>query len=466
MSPDHSRPRLSAQTLGQSRVAAPSYDRSGAAPIVHLGMGAFARAHLATYADDLLTSGGRAMIRAVSLRSPRAAAQLAPQDGLFTVTEREDAATAAPRLVGSVASMRTGPEHAIAAIADPATTLVTLTVTEDGYQPVPDEPLDPSTASPLSAAAVLALGLDQRRRDSMSGLVVASMDNLLDNGPTMRARVLEVAKRLSPELSPWIETEVPFPSSVVDRMVPATTPTDLDDVVSRLGLTDLAAVSAEHHRSWFIEAADGFPPLADVGVNVVRDIEGYQRRKLWLLNAPHSAFAYCGLLTGCVTIADAATHPDVSRFVERLTDDIIDTAQFPASLQATSFAADARRRFANSSLGHTCQQVGADGSGKLPQRLFPVVAARRSGGGGTTRFALVAAIWLAAASGLAVGGRPLPIVADPAQEPLRQAATSHDLGHLIEIGLGASREPDFKQEVDSALRRLVQDGPMTLVEGS
>jgi fructuronate reductase len=461
---DLNRPRLSARTVRQARVVGPSYDRSGVAPIVHLGMGGFARAHLATYADDLLASGGRAMIRAVSLRSPRAEAQLAPQDGLFTVTEREGTATAAPRLVGSVASMRTGPEHAIAAVADATTTLVTLTVTEDGYQPVPDERLEPSGASPLSASAVLALGLDQRRRDSLPGPVIASMDNLLDNGTTLRARVLEVAGRLSPKLPPWIETEVQFPRSVVDRMVPATTPTDLDDVARHLGLTDLAAVSAEHHRSWFIEPADGFPPLADVGVEVVPDIEGHQRRKLWLLNAPHSALAYCGLLTGCVTIADAATHPDVSRFVERLTDDIIDTARFPASLRAASFAADARRRFANSSLGHTCQQVGADGSRKLPQRLLPVVAARRSRGGDTTRFALVAAIWLAAASGLAVD-HPLPIVADPAREPLRQAATSHDLDHLVEIGLGDNCGPDFKREIGSAVRRLVQDGPMTLVEG-
>ena len=401
---------------------APPYERGGPAPIVHLGVGAFARAHLGVYADGLLRSGHGALVHGVSLRSPHAEAQLGPQDGLYSLTERERQGDAAPLVLGAFGAVGTGPDVAIEAIAAPSTTMVTLTVTEKGYG------ID-------EAPSVLAAGLSARDR-SLPAPVVASLDNLADNGVLLRRRVLAAAERIDVGLARWIEHEVRFPSSVVDRMVPATTPADLDLVAVRLGLRDEGAVVAERHCSWTIERVQGLPPLDTVGVELVDDVGPHQRRKLWLLNLPHSAFAYAGLLAGCDTIAQATEHPDVAPFVAALVEDVLEVCEVPG---ARDFAEDALRRFGNPSLGHTCVQVAADGSEKLPQRLLPVVAARRAQGRGTARGALVVAMWSAAVTGAPLGGRTLPAVQD-------RAST------LIDV------DPEFDAEVAAARRALEGHG--------
>lgn len=318
------------------------------------------------------------MIRGVSLRSRTAEDQLAPQDGLYTVLERGPDAEP-PRVVGSLTSVGTGPEAVIDALAAPTARLVTLTITEKGYEG--------------TAPSVLAAGLAQRRAAGAGPVVVASLDNLLGNGALLRERVLAAAPAGD---RGWIDEQVRFPSSVVDRMVPATTPADLAEVAAWLGLDDEAAVVAEHHRSWVIEEVDGLPPLADVGVEVVPDVTPYERRKLWLLNGPHSALAYAGLAAGCTTIAEAAAHPVVAPFVRRYVDEVLEVADLPKAVEALAFAAEAMTRFANPALGHTCAQVGTDGSKKLPQRLVPVLAARRAAGLSTRSGALVIAGWVAA----------------------------------------------------------------------
>jgi len=420
----------------------PTYDRSGAPSIVHLGVGAFARAHLGVFADDLLHAGWPAMVRGISLRSARAAQQLGPQDGLYSVLEREPGADAPLRVVGSVASVATGPEAAIEAIASPDTSLVTLTVTEKGYEP----------GAP--AASVIAAGL-ARRPEGAPAPVIASLDNVAGNGALLRERVLAVADRLDAALGRRIAADVAVPSSVVDRMVPATTPADLDRVAERLGLRDLAAVVAEHHRSWVIGATDRLPPLADAGVEVVPDVAPYERRKLWLLNGPHSAFAYGGLVAGCTTIAEAVSHASVWAFVRQLVDEVLEVADLPASTRPRTFAEEALRRFANPDLGHTCAQVGTDGSQKLRQRLLPVAARRRELGLRTDRFALVAAIWVGAVGGVPVRGMRLPQLPDP--------AAGADVDTLV-AALGADRA--FSAQVVDALGRLTREGPAVLEEAA
>ena len=450
--------RLSAASVSRARAAGPTYDRVGPAPIVHLGVGAFARAHLGVYADDLLRAGWPAMIRGVSLRNHRAEDQLAPQDGLYTLLEREPGPERPLRVLGSLASVATGRAAAVAAIGSAATTLVTLTVTEKGY-------------APDSAPAVVGEGLARRDRTAPAP-VVASLDNVLDNGGLLRRRVLEVADRTDPTLARWIADAVRFPDSVVDRMVPATTAADLDEVEQRLGLRDEAAVVAEHHCSWAITVVDGLPPLGDVGVQVVADVGPFQRRKLWLLNGPHSALAYAGLLSGCDTIAAASRHPLVRSFVDRLIEDVLPVADLPSDLDGRAYAADALHRFGNDALGHTCRQVGADGSQKLLQRVLPVVTARRQKGLPTERFAVVVAVWLAAATALPLGGVTLPTVEDPVAEDLCRIAAGGDLRALSAAGLGATADGAFADEVAGTLGRLmrvrgrrVAGGPMTATLG-
>lgn len=450
-------PRLSARTLGRVQAAAvPAYDRSAEPTIVHLGMGAFARAHLGVYADDLLRNGWPATIRAVSLRSSRAEQQLAPQDGLYSVTEREAGDARPPQVVGSVTSVSTGTHHAIDAIANPAVSMVTLTITEKGYEPSPaDQSPAADPAEPTTAPEVLVAGLRRRHLLGLGAPVVVSLDNLLDNGSTLRSRAIEVADRIDASFARWVAQDIQFPNSVVDRMVPTTTPADIEEIARHLGVLDEAAVTAERHRSWVVTACPGLPPLDDVGVEVVSDTSAYQRRKLWLLNAPHSALAYRGLQAGCVTIAEAAEHAEVHDFVRRLQDEILEVADLPATTRPKDFAAEAMVRFRNPSLGHTCVQVGADGSRKLQQRLFPVVRARIERGLPTTRFAIVVATWLAAAGGVSINGRPLPALEDPSADALHAAADQGDLQRLVEIGLGNDLEPRFAAEVAHALTELL-----------
>jgi fructuronate reductase len=288
--------------------------------------------------------------------------------------------------------------------------------------------------------------------------VFASLDNLLDNGSVLRERVLEAAETFDPSLAPWIDQNVLFPSSVVDRMVPAPTERDLEDIADRLGLIDRAAVGAEQHRSWIIRSVDGLAPLADVGVELVRDVAPFERRKLWLLNGPHSATAYGGLLAGHDTIAAAVTDPVLARFVRGLVDDTLEVAELPAGLEAANFADQALRRFANPALGHTCAQVGADGSSKLPQRLLPVVAARRERALGTKAFAVVAAIWIAATARVKVRGVDLPRLQDPMAGALCAAARRNDAQELSRVALGSLAGKAFTAEVASELQRLSAEG--------
>jgi fructuronate reductase len=449
-------PRLSAVTLARARSSAvPGYDRSGPPPIVHIGLGGFARAHLGVYADDLLRIGGAGLIHGVSLHSRRTEAALVPQDCLYTVTEREPDCEPRRAVVGSVASVATGHANALAALCAPTTTFVTLTVTEKGYD-VPPEDLE-RPERPGSAPGLLALALAQRRAAGTKPPIIASLDNVADNGSLLRAKVTEVGACLGLDLAEWIAEEVTFTSSVVDRMVPTPTPRDLDATTSWLGLADLGAVATERHRSWVMTADERLAPWADVGVELVPDVVPYEQRKLWLLNGAHSALAYGGLLAGCATIAEAAADHRVSRFVRGLVDDVLGTSLISTALRPAAFADEAFGRFLNPNLRHSCEQVAADGSRKLPQRFLPVVAARESAGLDTMRFATVAAIWVAAASGMVVDGVSLPAIDDPEAARLR-AAGSSELDHLVRLALRHSFDETFTATVAAALRRLARLG--------
>jgi fructuronate reductase len=435
--------------------APPGYDRAAAPGIAHLGVGAFVRAHLAVYADDLLRLGHPALMRGVSLHDPRAEEELAAQDGFYSVTEREPGAAPRLRVIGSITSAATGPDAALRALTATTTRLVTLTITEKGYDLPPADLEHPER--PASAPGLLALALHRWRASGQAPPVVAALDNVSANGTELRARVLQVAGRLRPDLSSWIEDEVSFPNSVVDRMVPASRQRDLADVATRLGLVDLAAVTTEAHRSWVVTHDARLEPWRAVGVELVSDTTPYEQRKLWLLNGPHSALAYCGLLAGRATIASAADDDTLSAFVARLVDDVLEVVRLPAALRPREFASDALRRFRNPGLGHTCVQVGADGSRKLPQRFGAVVAARLRAGLDVTRVATVVALWIAATAGLELRGARLPGLEDPDAERLRERRVD-GLEAVAGAALDGRFEPAFVAVVAQTLRRLVDEG--------
>lgn len=393
---------------GPRSVRLPSYDRTAVrAGIVHLGLGAFARAHLARYCDDLLTLGdGAAAITGAAVRSAATVRALAGQDGLYTLIE-SDAEGADLRVIGSVTGLATGAEATIGAVADQAVTTVTLTITEKGYHhnlvtgrldgTHPAVRHDAAHAdAPVTAPGVLVAALRRRRDAGHGGLAVVSCDNLPGNGRVTAAVVTELAARTDPDLAAWIAEEIAFPSTVVDRIVPATTDADRRLVASHLGLHDAAPVRAERHCAWVVEKAAGLPGWDRVGATVVDDVTPWQELKLRLVNGPHSALAYLGALAGHATIDAAVADPALAGFVRTLAvDEIVPTLPPAVAGQADATAATTLVRFANPTLGHRTRQVAADGSHKLRQRILGPVADRLQAGAPVDRLALVVAAWMA-----------------------------------------------------------------------
>lgn len=456
--------------------AADAVDAAGsvAPSIVHIGVGAFARAHLGVYIDDLMRLGRSGPIHGVSLRSTRAESQMTPQDCLYSVTTREPDAEPKTRVISSFAAVETGVDAAIRAISDPNVVMVTVTATEKAYVQSPTDPsVDASADVPAqdrSIGEVLARALAARYGAGGGHLVIASLDNVLDNGDVLRdlvhAAVTDVAGSTESFLE-WVRSNVWFPRSVVDRMVPATTTVDLQEVASRMGVRDEAAVIAEAHRSWVIESVDGLPPLELVGVQIVDDTGPYERRKLHLLNGPHSTVAYSGLLHGHTTIAEAVGDPMIRTFTDGVVDDVLEVAPLLGLgdvLQPRTFATRSLHRFGNGSLGHTCAQVGADGSRKIAQRLLPIMDLRTDNGLDITRLAMVTAMWLVVVSGTAVRGSKRPTVEDPTRDAVVAVmAGSSDPNRIttaLHVAFG-ERITRHVPVITEAFDRLVSSGLIT-----
>ncbi|MFD0205325.1 MULTISPECIES: mannitol dehydrogenase family protein [Saccharothrix] len=377
-------PRLSAARL--PAWLADDLPRAGVG-IVHIGLGAFHRAHQAVLTQEALrVEPGPWGICAVAQRNGRLVDALVEQDHLFTVTER-GAAQDRLRVVGSVREALLAveqPDRLATVLSEPDTRVVTLTVTESGYRhdPVtgrlraddPDVAADLAGGPPCTPVGQLVGGLRRRRERGHPGLTVVSCDNLPDNGRLVGRLVREFCvRRGEHDLVEWVEEHVRFPSSVVDQIVPATTEADLVRVAEALGLEDRAAVVGEPHRRWVVEDdfAAGRPAWDAVGVELVADIAPHQAAKLRLVNGTHSALAHLGLLAGCTTTADALACPAIAHFAERL----LSTETGP-SLRRFGLEPDEREvgalltRLANPRIAHRLDQIAADAARKLPQRLL------------------------------------------------------------------------------------------------
>ena len=393
-----------------ARIVRPDYDRNQPAGIVHLGLGAFHRAHQAACFDQLMRMGETGwMIRGVSLRSPTVADQLNPQDGLYTIVEREGSETSL-RVIGSVRDVLVGPQDeaaVVAALAHPDVALVTLTVTEKGYH------LDPDTgrlrledeaigrdrvnpARPRTVPGVLTAGLKARRDAGLAPFTVLSCDNLPDNGPRTREAVLGFARQLDAGLADWIAAEVRFPASMVDRIVPATTPEDIAALASEAGYHDAAMVKTEPFTQWVVEDDFGArrPPLERVGVQMTDDVAAWERAKLRLLNGSHSALAYLGALAGHTYVHQAIAAPGFERFVERLWDEAEAVLDPPSGFDARAYRDALKARYANAALNHSLVQIAMDGSQKLPQRLLAGLRQARAKGLACEAISLAVAAWM------------------------------------------------------------------------
>ncbi len=370
-------------------LARPGYDRRAVRTgIVHLGLGAFHRAHQALYTEAALARGDtRWGIAGVELRRRHTVDLLARQDHLYTVTKRYGE-TVHTRLVGAVHRALFAPEslsQLLQLIADPSVSIVSLTVTEKGYYRSPGGGLDtcaPEIAqdlatpdTPRTALGVIAAGL--RLRPANAALTVLSCDNMPSNGEILRALLIDYAERIDQGLARRIRDEVAFPNSMVDRIVPAATPESLDWVQGRLNVRDPAAIVCEPFSQWVIEDrfAGPRPRWEDGGALIANDVGPYERMKLRLLNGSHSAIAYAGQLRARPTVSDAMADPLIAAFVEGLmTQDLLDTVAVPRDYDARGYCATLMQRFRNPSLAHRTEQIAMDGTQKVPLRWLPALS--------------------------------------------------------------------------------------------
>ncbi|BCY12615.1 mannitol dehydrogenase family protein [Actinoplanes sp. L3-i22] len=405
--------------------------------VLHLGLGAFHRAHQAVYTENAVAaSGGDWGIVGVAPRSREVLDQLRAQDRLYSVLtvggEGGDHARAVGILsdLGHVAG---DPYGVLAAIADPGIRIVSLTVTEKAYRLGPDGKLLldddlraqlTGQAPPTSIPALLARALLVRE----APLTVLCCDNLQGNGPRIRGMVtqaLEVAGAALPD-------HVEFPATMVDRIVPATSADHLRRAAAALGAADRVPVVAEPFHQWVIEDRfpGGRPDWAAAGAIMTTDVAPWETLKLRALNSVHSACAYLGALAGCEMIAEALELPGMGTVLRRfLAEDIAPTFEPPAGVTVRDYGETALQRFANRDLGHRTIQVAMDGTQKLPHRLLGTIADRRRAGAVPVWGALVLAGWMRFARGYADDGSALSL-----DDPLA--------GRIREVLAGAPDTPD------------------------
>jgi len=404
-------PALSTTTLPFMRgeVTQPAYDRAAAGiGVVHFGPGAFFRAHQAFYFDEALARGGDWAITAAALRSTDVRDALTPQDNLYVLAtlERETRY----RVIGAIKETLAGAGDRPALLdrlADPATVIVTMTVTEKGYCLKGDGTLDfdhpdivhdvGAPQEPVSLIGHLVEGLRRRFAAGTPPFTVISCDNLVDNGHKLGRAVAALAARQDAALATWIGDNVAFPRTMVDSITPATDDGLRARVASETGLVDNWPIQREPFTQWVIEDrfCNRHPDFAAIGVTLTKDVSAYDRAKLRLLNGPHSALAYLGSLCGYTSVADAMEDADLVAFLRRLMiDDIKPTLNPDAGIDYDAYIEAILTRFANPGIRHLLSQIAWDGSAKLPFRLLGTIADRLAAGTAIDRLVLPIAAWM------------------------------------------------------------------------
>lgn len=409
-------------------VARPRYDRSALAPgIVHLGVGAFMRAHLAVATEAALQADDdrRWGIVGVSLRHPDTRDAIGPQHGLYTLALRDRQARTL-QVIGCLLRVLVAPEDpaaVLAAIADPATRIVSLTVTEKGYCRDPASGAlrfdDPDIAhdlahpeAPRSAIGFIVHGLARRRASGLGPVTLLSLDNLAANGDALARLVGAFAQRIDPALADWIITRCTAPNSMVDRIVPRTTDADRQAVAADLGCDDAWPVLAEPFFDWAVEDrfAAGRPAWERAGARVVAESQPWETLKLRMVNGSHSAIAYFGALAGWQTVDVAVGQPALRAHVEALMrDEIEPTLPHLPGLDLDLYRASLLTRFDNPALAHRTQQIAMDGSQKLPQRWLATLRERLASDQPIDRLGLSIAGWLHYLRGRDEAGHAYPI---------------------------------------------------------
>lgn len=446
-------------------VPVPAYDRSAVGVgIVHLGVGGFHRAHQAMYLDALMNAGEALDwgVCGVGLmpQDRRMAEVLAAQDHLYTLVVKHPDGTLEPRVIGSLVDYLFAPddpEAVIERMAAPTTRIVSLTVTEGGYNAHPvsgafDEQ-NPDVRADLAPGAVprttfglVTEALVRRRHRGISPFTVMSCDNIQGNGEVAHRMFAAFAALKDPELGEFVRSEVRFPSSMVDRITPVTADADRVELAAAFGVHDAWPVVCEPFTQWVLEDSFslGRPPLEHVGVQVVGDVGPYELMKLRLLNASHQALCYLGYLCGYRYAHEVAQDPLFAEFLLGYMDfEATPTLAPVPGVDLHAYKRQLVERFANPEVRDTLARLCAESSDRIPTWLLPVVRHQLGTGGEITRSALVVAAWARYVEGVDEQGEPIdvvdrlaaelvPLARRPREEPLAFIAFRPVFGDLVD----------------------------------
>lgn len=471
-------------------IAAPVYNRSALSPgIVHIGVGQFHRSHQAMFVDRLLNCGTSSdwAIWGVNVRSTSQGPlhALTAQDCLYTLTEKAADGTSRSSVIGSIIGFERAEldgEPVIGRMADPATRIISLTVTEGGYgiDPVTgrfsgkgDRLIETDLVSRSSCVSWLGLVVHavRRRRESGAGPVtLMSCDNIPRNGHVAREALKGFARVVAPDLLGWIEANMTFPNSIVDRVTPGTTDEDRAYVQHSLGLEDAWPVTCEPFAQWILEDdfANGRPALEDVGVQFVDDLEPYELLKSRLTNGMHQALCYVGRLLGYTFVYEAVADPGIRAMLIRYIDEeAVPTLRPIPGVDLSGWGRNVLQRFGNPQIHDRLTRICADTSDRIPKCVLPVIRDQLAHGRQIQVSAAVIASWAWFAQGSKEYGTPIDIK-DPRKAQLVSAALAESThpGAFINLtaifGDLAAHQP-FSSHYLAALDILRRDGARALL---
>ena len=478
--------RLSAKSSPTDKAQWPVYEPQVLdAGILHLGLGAFARSHLAAYTDAALTqTPSDWRIVGASLRGTDVADAINPQDGYYTLIVRGEESRA--RVIGSVKQVLSGATvgaEALAFMSEPKCRIVSITVTEKGYGLLRSGSCDrnhpaviadlATPEQPRGVLGLIVLGLKQRFKLGLPPFTVLSCDNLPDNGALLRAAVIDFATRAhGSELANRIAQEVAFPATMVDRITPQPTEQTRADAALAIGCEDDAAIETEAFSQWVIEDhfPAGRPAWEAMGATFTQDVRPFEKMKLRMLNGSHSMLAYAGFLTSKTYVRDVMADAALNRLVQRHLRAAAQTLpKMNADLDA--YAQALASRFANPAIAHETRQIAMDGTEKMPQRIFAPAVELNESGGDTTPFAFATAAWMRYGLGRDEKGRSYPLN-DPRGGEIATALGNAQSASDIFVAYAALpnllpqvlKEGLFAQQVISRLDRMLVDGIFAAIQ--
>ncbi|HYI53064.1 MAG TPA: mannitol dehydrogenase family protein [Microlunatus sp.] len=472
-----------------AEVERPDYDRSRVAiGIVHIGVGGFHRAHQALAVDRLLRQGQADEwgICGIGLMpgDRRMQQVMADQDCCYTLVEKSPDGGWSARVIGSIVDYLFAPddpEAVLERLADPATRIVSLTVTEGGYNFSPTTGAfdlgNPAVAADLTGGAppsttfgLVVEGLRRRRDRGVGPFTLMSCDNIPSNGEVARRAFTSYARALDPELAAWIESEVAFPNAMVDRITPVTTAEDVAQIRERFAVEDAWPVVAEPFFQWVLEDSfvAGRPAWEDAGVQLVPEVEPYELMKLRLLNAGHQAVAYLGHLMGYRYVHEAAQDPVFAGYLLRyMRREGIPTLPAVPGIDLTDYTDTLIERFGNAEVRDTVARLAAESSDRIPKWLVPVINANLASGGEIEVSAAIVASWARYAEGVDEHGDPIEVVDRIAEERTAAAAqhATDPLAFLRNTDLfgDLAEQPRFTESYLKALDSLHTRGAAATV---